>query len=261
MTDHRNIPQPGLTVVVKNDMGRTGEGVTGGNGKVTVPPVTTGAESVCHSAYIVGYPDGTFGPANNMTRSEAAAIFARILAARKGDSITPSAATMFTDIPAGVWYSGYVNYLSGYGIVNGRGNNLFAPDAPVTRAEFTAMAVRFFAVYGDGNAEIMEQYKDFNDVTPGYWASQYIEDAARHGWVLGYGNGSFGPENNITRSEVVTLVNRLLDRDADLDFIKANLRTLVTFPDVAEGTWYYGAVMEAANNHTAKMGDAEIWSR
>ena len=261
VTDHKKVPQEGLTVVVKSDLGRTEEGVTDEKGKVTVPPVTAEAEDVRHSAYIVGYPDGTFGPANNMTRSEAAAIFARILAAKKGDNITPSATTKFTDIPANSWYSGYVNYLSGYGIVAGREDNTFAPNAPVTRAEFTAMAVRFFAVYGDGDAEIMEQYKEFNDVAPGYWAAQYIEDAAKHGWVLGYGDGTFGPQNEITRAEVVTLVNRLLDREADMDFIKANLRTLVTFPDVKEGTWYYGAVMEAANNHTAKMGDAEIWGR
>ena len=174
---------------------------------MTVPDVFV---SERHNAYIVGFPDGTFGPEKNMTRSEAAAIFARILSSKNGDTITSGAKTKFKDVPADAWYGGYVRYLSGFGIVTGTAEDTFSPNKAITRAEFTAMAVRFFEAYGDGDPEIMEQYDGFNDISSGYWAAGYIEDAARHGWVKGYGNGNFGPENNITRAEVVTLVNRLL---------------------------------------------------
>ncbi|MGN0975095.1 MAG: S-layer homology domain-containing protein, partial [Gemmiger sp.] len=196
-----------------------------------------------------------------MTRSEAAAIFARILADRKGDTITTAATAKFEDIPENAWYSGYVNYLSNFGIVYGREENTFAPNAAITRAELTAMAVRFFEVYGDGNAEIMEQYAEFTDVEAGYWAAGYIRDAAIHGWVKGYGDGTFRSDDEISRAEVVTLMNRLLGREADQDYIAGNLRTLNTFSDMIESHWAYYAVMEAANAHIAILDSTEVWSK
>ena len=250
VTDHKRVPQEGLTVTVKSDMGRTEQGETDEAGSVTVPDVFV---SERHNAYIVGFPDGTFGPEKNMTRSEAAAIFARILSSKNGDTITGGAKTRFKDVPADAWYGGYVRYLSGFGIVTGTAEDTFSPNKAITRAEFTAMAVRFFEAYGDGDPEIMEQYDGFNDISSGYWAAGYIEDAARHGWVKGYGNGNFGPENNITRAEVVTLVNRLLGRAADQEFIDANTGRMNSFPDISKGHWAYYDVMEAANTHTATV--------
>lgn len=135
------------------------------------------------------------------------------------------------------------------------------PDDAITRAEFTTLAVRFFDVYGDGDAEIMEQYKDFNDVSDGYWAAAYIKAAAKHGWINGYGDGSFRADDEINRAEVVTIVNRLLGREADEDYIADNLRKLNTFPDVSRKHWAYYAVMEAANAHTAVLGENESWSK
>lgn len=143
----------------------------------------------------------------------------------------------------------------------GKSKTIFAPDDAITRAEFTTLAVRFFDVYGDGDAEIMEQYKDFNDVSDGYWAAAYIKAAAKHGWINGYGDGSFRADDEINRAEVVTIVNRLLGREADEDYIADNLRKLNTFPDVSRKHWAYYAVMEAANAHTAILGDSESWSK
>ena len=98
------------------------------------------------------------------------------------------------------------------------------------------MAARFFDVYGDGDAEIMEQYKDFNDVSDGYWAAAYIKAAAKHGWINGYGDGSFRADDEINRAEVVTIVNRLLGREADEAYIADNLRKLNTFSDMSKRT-------------------------
>ena len=260
VTDHKKNPQEGVTVIVKSDLGGKETGETDEDGKLTVPAVE--AEAQRHGVYIVGYGDGTFGPERNMTRSEAAAIFARLLAEKNGDTITAAAVTKFSDIPAGAWYSGYVRYLNGYGVTYGRGRTTFAPNEAITRAEFTAMAVRFFDAYGDGDPEIMERYEGFTDVSDGYWAAQYIHDAAVNGWIVGYGDGSFRGGAAITRAEVVTIVNRLLGREADADYISGYPRRLNTFPDVPRRHWAYYAVMEAANGHTAAYDKSggEVWS-
>jgi hypothetical protein len=123
------------------------------------------------------------------------------------------------------------------------------------------MAVRFFAAYGDGDAEIMEKYAEFTDISDGYWAAEYIKDAAIHGWVFGYGDGTFGAEKLITRAEVVSLVNRLLGWAADESYVDQNVSKLNTFSDMTNSHWAYYAVMEAANAHTAVIGDTETWSK
>ncbi len=252
VTDNEKQPQEGLTVTVKGDLGQSEQGRTDKDGQLTVPAVVV---SERHKAYIVGYPDGTFGPERSMTRSETAAIFARLLADRNGDRLAATAKTAFSDIPSDAWYSGYVEYLTEYGVVYGRGDRVFAPEAAITRAEFTAFAVRFFEVYGAGNGEIMEQYNDFHDVSSGYWAAEYIKDAALHGWIQGYGDGTFRADRYITRAEVVTVVNRLLGRFADEAYIGANAHRLNTFSDMEKGHWAYYDVMEAANTHTATVNE------
>ena len=258
VTDHKKNPQENKNIIVKGDLSQTAKGKTDQDGKLTVPEID---ERERHGAYILGYTDGTFGPSRSMTRAEAAAIFARLLAEKNGDTISTAANTRFTDIPAHAWYSGYAKYLNNNGVTYGKSKTIFAPDDAITRAEFTTLAVRFFDVYGDGDAEIMEQYKDFNDVSDGYWAAAYIKAAAKHGWINGYGDGSFRADDEINRAEVVTIVNRLLGREADEAYIADNLRKLNTFPDVSRKHWAYYAVMEAANAHTAILGDNESWSK
>lgn len=258
VTDHKKNPQENKNIIVKGDLSQTAKGKTDQDGKLTVPEIE---ERERHGAYILGYTDGTFGPSRSMTRAEAAAIFARLLAEKNGDTISTAANTRFTDIPAHAWYSGYAKYLNNNGVTYGKSKTIFAPDDAITRAEFTTLAVRFFDVYGDGDAEIMEQYKDFNDVSDGYWAAAYIKAAAKHGWINGYGDGSFRADDEINRAEVVTIVNRLLGREADEAYIADNLRKLNTFPDVSRKHWAYYAVMEAANTHTAILGDSESWSK
>ena len=256
VTDQKREPQEGLTVIIKGDLGQKETGETDENGKLTVPAVV---ESEYHGAYVVGYTDGTFGPDRDMTRSEAATIFARLLAQRNGERITAPTKTTFPDVPTNAWYAGYVSYLARYGIAVGYTDGLFHGEEPITRAEFTTMAVRFFDTYGDGDPAITEEYSGFWDVSPGHWAAGYIEDAARYGWVVGYGDGTFHADDEITRAEVVTIVNRLLGREADQEYIADHPRGLVLFPDVSKSYWAYYDILEAANGHTASMQDAETW--
>lgn len=257
VTDHRKEPQEGLSVIVKGDLGQRESGETDEAGQLTVPEVV---ELEIHGAYVVGYTDGTFGPGRSMRRSEAATIFARLLSQRLGERITAPTTATFPDVPADAWYAGYVSYLTRYGVAVGYTDGLFHGDEPITRAEFTAMAVRFFDAYGDGDQEIMEDYQDFWDVSPGHWAAGYIEDAARYGWVVGYGDGTFQPEDEISRAEVVTIVNRLLGREADRDYIASGPRGLVRFPDVPSSHWAYYDILEASNHHEADVSaDPEVW--
>jgi len=213
-----------------------------------------------HEAYIVGYPDGTFGPENSMTRAEAAAIFARLLAEEKGHTLSRSSATRFSDVPGNSWYSGCVRYLSNYNVVNGRTEKVFAPSAPVTRSEFVTMAVRFYATYGKGKGKDSGEYVGFGDVSPANWAAKYIRQAAVSGWISGYKDGTFRGENEITRAEAVAIVNRLLGWKADREYISENPYQLTEFPDVTPRHWAYWEIVEAANSHTAALVDtAESW--
>ncbi len=244
-------------VTVKNDLGGKASGQTDKNGKVTVP-VTSVTEY--HAAYVVGYPDGCFHPEQSMTRGEAAAILARLLAERNGDNILTGSYSRFYDVKPAAWYAAYVRYLSDYGIALGRNSNKFAPNEPITRAEFTAMAVRFFAKYSDEAWESDRKYALFDDVQADFWGANYIAYAAKRGWVMGYSDGSFRADNNISRAEIVTLLNRLLERQADNEYIADNLRRLNSFGDVGKWYWAYADIMEAANSHKAEIDEeAEEW--
>lgn len=258
VTDHKKVPQKNLMVIVKGDLEQSYRDKTDQKGQVTVPEI---AQTERHGIYIEGYPDGSFGPERGMTRAEAATIFARLLAEKNGDNISTVARTKFDDIPAHAWYSGYVKYLNNHGVAYGKTKTTFAPDEAITRAEYTALAVRFFEVYGDGSAEIMEKYKSFDDVSEGDWAASYIQAAAKYGWVNGYEDGSFHPSRQITRAEVVTLTNRLLGRSADEAYVQEHLRQLNTFHDLSKRHWAYYEVMESANAHTAVLGKNETWNK
>ena len=266
VSDHKQQPQEKVNVYVKGDLKQKADGETDKDGELILPETPATAER--HSAYIVGYTDGTFRPENQMTRAEAAAIFARLLAEAKGEHISPAKYTNFTDTTVNAWYADYVNYLTGYGVIVGE-KSTFRPNEDISRAELTAMAVRFFEVTGktaDNTTVKTNKAVDtrFSDVESGYWAAEYIQDAALYGWVQGYGNGSFKAESKITRAEAVTLINNLLGRSADSEYISNNGRRLNTFSDVYAKHWAYAAILEAANSHNAvvdKEKAVESWNR
>ena len=200
-----------------------------------------------HKAYIFGYDDGTFRPDNNMSRAEAAAIFARLISEKKNEKI--SGKSNFNDVSKNEWYSDYIGYLSKYGIIKGYADNTFRPNDNVTRAEFVAMTVRFNSL--------------FNEVKKGSYTVKYTDVAyAKHaGWLNGYADGTFKGDNAITRAEVVTVVNKATGRIADEGYINKNLSSLNKFTDLKNNShWAFYAIAESANTHIGVTGtDNETW--
>lgn len=205
-----------------------------------------------HFAFLVGYADGTFGPERNMTRAEVTTMFARLLTEQIEANKTYS--NTFSDVPKGYWAANYIGYMQQFGIVTGYTDGSFRPNAPVTRAEFAAIASRF--------EKLTQGSKSFTDVPDTHWAVKYINFAATRGWVTGYADGTFKPEHSITRAEVAAVTCRLLERSADQTYIRSHIGELRTFADVTESHWAYWYAMEAANGHDyTKSGGSENWSR
>ncbi len=210
-----------------------------------------------HHAYINGYEDRTFKPDGDMSRAEATAIFARLIAEEKGETI--SGKSSFADIDKNGWYADYIGYLAKYKVIEGYNDGTFKPDVPVTRAEFVAMSVRYYSLF---NTVKKGGYTvKYTDVDKKYWAYDDIAYAKNIGWLNGYADGTFKGNNNITRAEVVTVTNHATGRTADKDYINKNVSTLNKFTDLKNNAhWAYYEIMEAANTHKAAISDkAETW--
>lgn len=195
-----------------------------------------------HSSYILGYEDGSFRAENGITRAETAAIFARALT----DYVegTPYSGP-YTDVAQGEWYTNYVNYLSSVGVITGYEDGTFRPDNNITRREFTAMISRLGQV-------VEAQSMSFSDVFADDWAIDYIYTAFSNGWVNGYEDGTFRPDNNITRAEAVKIVNKYMGRSVDADGLSGVEYN--RFPDVSTSHWAYYEIIEAANDHSYEDG-------
>ena len=201
-----------------------------------------------HDAYLSGYPDGTFRPENDMTRAEVAQMFYNLLLDKD-----VSSDTRFSDVPADAWYTDSVNALAALGIINGYEDSTFRPNDTITRAEFVAMSMRF--------ADKPGSYRNpFADVSSSAWYFEAVTGAAYYGWLEGYPDGTFKPDANITRAEVATAVNRMLERSADEDYVDENADSLVTYTDLAETHWAYYDVMEASNTHDYTKTAEENWT-
>ena len=193
-----------------------------------------------HYAYIVGYEDGTIRPQNNITRAEVATIFFRLLTDNARERYW-STTNDFSDIAAESWYNNAISTLSNMGIINGYEDGTFKPNAPITRAEFTAIATRFF----DYEAEYDGA---FNDVSARAWYADYVQAAVDMGLVDGYPDGGFHPDAYITRAEACTIVNRVLHRVPHEDHLLAE-SVMNTWPDNPKSAWYYEDMQEATNSH------------
>ena len=235
---------------------RGGRGGGGGGGRkptVTIPDdVPTGLNGDDHFAYIVGYPDGNVKPGGNITRAEVATIFFRLLTedVRTANS---TQANSLSDVSRGQWFNHAISTLSSMGIVKGNPDGTFDPDAPITRAEFAAIAARF----DDKNTN---NTSNFSDIAS-HWAKDEIGVAANKGWINGYPDSTFRPDQYITRAEAMTLVNRVLNRLPEKS--EDLLDDMIKWPDNADASvWYYLAVQEATNSHDySDKSDADKYEK
>ena len=226
-----------------------GSGGSGGSSRPSTPPtvdipddVPTGLNGKDHYAYIIGYGNNDVRPQNNITRAEVATIFFRLLTDEtRTANMTKS--NSYNDVKDGDWFCCAVSTLSKMGIIKGYEDGSFKPNDPISRAEFAAIAARFDP---DGD----KTPATFSDVTS-HWAKDEISIAANHGWIKGYEDGSFKPDQKITRAETMTLVNRVLNRLPEAkDDLHKDMKTWVDNMD--ETAWYYLAVQEATNSHYFK---------
>ena len=226
-----------------------GSGGSGGSSRPSTPPtvdipddVPTGLNGKDHYAYIIGYGNNDVRPQNNITRAEVATIFFRLLTDETREA-NMTKSNGYNDVKDGDWFCCAVSTLSKMGIIKGYEDGSFKPNDPISRAEFAAIAARFDP---DGD----KTPATFADVTS-HWAKDEISIAANHGWIKGYEDGSFKPDQKITRAETMTLVNRVLNRLPETkDDLHKDMKTWVDNMD--ETAWYYLAVQEATNSHYFK---------
>lgn len=205
-------------------------------------------ETTLHNAYMHGYGNGEFGPNRGMTRAEVAQMFYNLLRS-KDVSITAH----FVDVPEDAWFATAVNTLSSLGILDGIGNEMYDPDRVITRGEFAAIATRFAKANNNGNVS-------FEDVSAVDWFYNAVLTATNYGWIDGYEDNTFKPYSTITRAEVTTIVNRMLARRADKDFVADHIHNMRTFNDVDNSFWAYHYIMEATNGHDYdRVEHTEIW--
>lgn len=190
-------------------------------------------------AYIKGYPDNTVKANAPVTRAETASIFARLI---KEDMVVGKAyPSKFNDVKAGKWYSDSIGFLEGFNIINGYLDGSFKPNKSITRAEFATMISKF----ADMNTIAKS---DFTDVNNAHWAKAYIDNAVAHGWMNGYPNNTFMPDQAITRAEIVTVINKLIKRDPNRVEIDADKANETKFVDLPKTHWAYYAVIEASTD-------------
>ena len=205
-----------------------------------------------HYSYLIGYSDGTVRPNGRITRAEVATIFFRLLTddARQRNW---SSENNFSDVSADKWYNNAVSTLCHMGVLGGYSDGTFRPNAPITRAEFAKIAVSFAQANGSA------VYSYFTDVKTTDWFAPYVTAAKDSGLIEGYSDGSFKPENRITRAEACAIVNRVLGRKPSKNHMKISDR--IDWPDCTTADWFYEAIMEATNSHTYQMGKrVETWN-
>lgn len=205
-------------------------------GRAIYGPAETGVSAVLNTtdriAYLQGKADGNFYPAASVTRGQVAVIFYRLL-----KNVDVVRTVSFSDVPEGFWCADAVNTLASLGIIKGMGDGTFAPDRPITRAQFVAIATRF--------ADIAVTGETFTDVPETYWAYEAISTASGCGWINGVGGGLFAPEQPITRAQAAVIVNRMLGRVIDEEEFDA--AQAKTYADVPETYWAWYDISEASS--------------
>ena len=247
-------PNVASDAVIKN---AKGEDVTANYEITYVDGLLKGIELLekeIHFNYVIGYTDGTIRPGNNISRAEVATIFFRLLTDEAREQYNKTT-TSYSDIKDGAWCCRAVATLTNAGVINGYTDGTFRPNAPITRAELATIIARF--------AKLDVNTKTFSDIT-GHWAQKNIELAVGNGWINGYEDGTFRPNNNITRAETFAMINRVLDRQTESvsDLLPTSEMNMWS-DNLNENAWYYKDVQEATNYHKCdRVGDSvyEKWT-
>lgn len=207
-----------------------------------------GLNTADHVPYVSGYHDGTFRPGKSATRAEVASMISVLLKDRPDDTAAPE----FTDI-AGHWGETQIRNVSALGIMKGYPDGSFRPDSAVSRGEAAAIAASLF----DGNAAGTARFYDIH----GHWAQAAIEKACSLGLIAGYEDGTFRPDQLVTRAQLVAILNEVLGRSPDIKSVEHFTEETV-FPDVDPESWYFHDIMEAAVAHQYKINkDTEMWTK
>lgn len=245
VTDGNTIGVSDVNVSIQDSDATTYTGITDEKGLLVIP-------AGIHKAYIYGYEDGEFKPEGNMTRAEVAAIFARNIAERKNETISAQKAS-FYDVDNGLWYNDPIAYLEKYDVISGYTDGSFLPEEPITRAEFVTIATNFYRLFGTTTASTTNK---FGDLSKTHWAYNNITTASNMGWITGRTETQFCPDNYIKRAEVVAIVNRILNRDADNEYtawVKDDLKNRLPYSDKffinTSNYWAFDDILEASHEH------------
>ena len=224
-----------ITVTITATRQSTGGGGGGGGGNSSSEPELNKED---HIAYVSGYPDGTVKPNNLITREEVATIFFRLLTDEsRADYITEY--NPYPDVASDRWSFYAITTLTNGGIMTGRNDGTFDPGAYITRGEFAVVAAQF----SDAQYSGPDQFSDISS----HWARSYINRAAYEGWTTGYPDGTYGPDQYITRAEVMALLNEVLERSPNAEYMLDDMKV---WPDNPETAWFYADVQEATNSHS-----------
>lgn len=240
------------TAAFTNTKGSTGGGGSSSGSKNKKPSkVDKVLNTADHFQYVQGYPDDTVGPERNITRAEATVIFFRLL----NDSVRTEyldATNEFPDVKLNDWFNLGISTMENGGFVSGYDDGLFRPNGYITRAELATIISNF------DDLEPATENK-FADVD-GHWAERYINSSAEKGWLSGYEDGLFRPNQYITRAETMSMINRVLDRKVDAEGLHKDAKQWIDNP---EYKWYYYTVLEATNHHEYEREDTsdfENWT-
>ena len=247
--------QQAMTLLEKY-ISQMGSGTTGGSTGTTTAtqPAQQGGllDTVNHRAYVSGRGGQTFAPNGSLTRAEAAQMLYALMTEQAHKQYDRTSCSL-RDVAAGCWYTSAVSTLANVGAISGYSDGTFRPNKEITRAEFVTILT---GIYGEDTTKGMP----FSDVGHS-WCYDAVATAYANGWVSGYSDGTFRPNQTITRAEAVVILNSVLGRSCDLTYVQANAQAALHFTDITPGAWYYADVIEASMGHTyTELAGIERWT-
>lgn len=245
--------QQAMTLLEKYISQMGGSNSNNGSSTDTQPAQPAGLlDMTSHKAYVSGCTATTFAPTGTLTRAEAAQMLYELMTEQAHKQYDCSS-NGFRDVPAGQWYTAAVSTLANAGAINGCGDGTFQPNQAISRAQFVTILAGIYGVNASGGMP-------FSDVGRS-WYYDAVATAYANGWVSGFTDGTFHPNQTITRAEAVSILNRVLGRSCDLTFVQANAQTALHFTDVPANAWYYADVIEASVGHTyTELAGIERWT-